>query len=99
MNNIAMKVKDIIDIAYRMKNAYFFQPPKQASARRSYEKYYSRDLVEWTDGKDVYTAKFTVSCSCQNVYAKGEYTKNGNPTTLTAIRNSYNRISNGGLNI
>ena len=85
-------IKAIVAEAEAMKNAYFFQPPQSASARRSYEKYHSHDEVCWVEGGNTYTARYTVSCSCRNVYASGDYTRNGKPTTLTAIRNSLKRL-------
>lgn len=84
----------IINEAETMKSAYFFNPPSSAGARRSYEKQHSHDLVEWDEKGHHYTAEYTVSCSCHNVYANGNYTKDGNKTTLTAIRNSYKRLRN-----
>ena len=93
MNNNVNAIKAIIDEATAMRNAYFFHSPINAGSRRSYEKYHSHDMVEWEDNGHTYTAKYTVSCSCANVYAKGEYTKDGKPTTLTAIKASYKRLS------
>ena len=93
MKEKLQQISAIISEAEKMKNAYFFRPPMAAGMRRSYEKYHSHDLVTWEEGGHVYTAKYTVSCSCNNVYASGEYTKDGKKTTLTAIRNSYKRIS------
>ena len=84
----------IIEEADKMKSAYFFQPPTSAYARRSYERYHSHDVVSWTEGGHEYTAAYNVKCSCRNVYARGEYTKDGKKTTLTAIKNSLNRMMN-----
>ena len=86
-------IRAIIEEAETMKNAYFFKSPTSAGGRRSYEKYHSHDMIEWEDNGHTYTAKYIVSCSCSNVYAKGEYTKDGKPTTLTAIKNSYMRLA------
>lgn len=86
-------IGDIIREAEAMKNAWFFTPPCHAGSRRSYERYHSHDMVTWTENGHEYTAKFTVNCSCNNVYAYGEYTKDGKKTTLTAIRNSYKRLT------
>lgn len=85
-------IKAIIDEAEAMRSAYFYNPPKYAGSRRYYERTHSHDIVEWTDGTDTYTAEYKVQCSCNNVYAKGYYTKNGEKTTLTAIRNSLARV-------
>ena len=84
---------DIINEATLMKNAFFFTPPTSASARRAYEKYHSHPFVTWKEGNHVYTASFSVTCSCPNVYAKGHYTKDGYTTTLTTIKNSVKRMS------
>lgn len=83
----------IIDLAQEMKNAYFFQPPTNARSRRDYEQNHSISKVEWDEGGHHYTAEYTTICSCSNVYAKGVYTRDGKPTTLTAIRNSYRRMT------
>lgn len=93
MKEIICKIGAIIDEAERMKGAYFFSPPGNASGRRSYERYHSHDMIEWTEGGHTYTAEYVVSCSCKNVYAYGKYTKDGNKTTLTAIKNSYKRLT------
>lgn len=85
-------IEAIIREAESMKGAYYFRPPQSAGARRSYEKYHSHDEVAWSEGGHDYTARFDVTCSCRNVYAKGTYTKDGKPTNLTAIKNSYKRM-------
>jgi len=92
MKNTIATIAAIIAEAETMKNAYFFNPPTSAGARRSYEKQHSHDLIEWEEGGHTYTAQYTVSCSCQNVYASGHYTKDGRKTTLLAIRNSLKRL-------
>lgn len=87
------ELKQIIDEADNMKNAYFFRPPCNASGRREYERYHSHAKIEWVENGDLYTAEYTVTCTCSSVRAKGNYTRNGKKVTLTAIRNSYNRIT------
>lgn len=93
MTDITGKIAAIIDEAEKMRGAYFFSSPTSAGARRSYEKYHSHDMIEWQESGHTYTAAYTVSCSCSNVYAKGHYTKDGQPTTLTAIKASYKRLT------
>lgn len=83
----------IINLADDMQYAYYFIPPYTARARRDYEDAHSIPTVEWDEGGRHYTAEFTTQCSCHNVYAKGSYTRDGKPTTLTAIRNSYRRMT------
>ncbi len=92
MNNIVNAINAIVEEAEYMKNSYFWSSPCNASSRRSYENRHSHDMVTWQDGKDVYTAEYSVSCSCRNVYASGSYTKNGKKTTLLAIKNSLKRM-------
>lgn len=82
----------IIQESNYMRNAYFFTPCGNASGRRSYEKWHSVPLIEYDEGNNHFTAEFTVRCSCKNVYASGIYTKNGNKTTLTTIKNSLKRL-------
>ena len=89
---IINKIRAIVDEAETMKKAYFFHAPTSAGGRRSYEKHHSHELVEWTESGHSYTAQYTVTCSCANVYAQGTYTKDGKQTTLTAIRNSLKRL-------
>lgn len=85
-------VRAIVKEAEAMRNAYFFRSPQSAGMRRSYEKYHSHDEVRWTEGGHEFSAEFRVSCSCANVYAYGVYTRDGNKTTLTAIKNSLKRM-------
>ena len=92
MKEIIEGIREIIEEAEKMKASYFFHPDQTAGGRRSYEKRHSHEEITWKDGKDTFTARFTVSCSCRNVYAYGTYTRNGKKTTLTAIRNSLKRL-------
>ena len=92
---IISQINDIISTAEEMRGAYFFTSPSSASSRRWYEKKHSCDRVEWDEGGNHYSAEFITICSCKNVYAYGKYFKNGNKTTLTAIRNSKKRLEEG----
>ena len=74
------------------RNAYFFTPPAHANGRRDYEKRHTVPEFSWTEGGHTYTAEFSVSCSCRNVYVRGYYTRDGAKTTLAAVRGSYNRL-------
>ena len=86
------KIQDIINQAEKFRAVYFWRPEGSAGGRRSMERRESRQKIEWRDGKDAYTAEFVVSCTCSHTEARGIYTKNGNKTTLTAIRNSLKRL-------
>lgn len=92
MNQVIFEIEAIIEEAECMKNAYFFHSPSSASSRRWYEKQHSHGMVKWEEGGHRYSAKYTVSCSCANIYAYGEYTRDGKKTTLVAIRNSLKRL-------
>lgn len=94
--NLVSLLSDIGDVIYeadKHRNAYWWSSPGNASARRSYEKKHTVPTVEWTENGHSYTAAYTVRCSCSNVYARGEYTRDGAKTTLTAIKNSYKRLA------
>ena len=86
-------VAAIIAEAEYMKNAYFWRSPMSAGARRSYERQHTRAAVTWTEGGHTYTAAYTVRCTCGNIYAAGDYTRDGERTTLLAIRNSHKRMA------
>ena len=85
-------IQAIVDEARRMRNAIFFNSPRTASERWSYEKRHSHDKVTWEEGGHKYTAEFNVHCSARNVYARGYYTLDGERTTMTAIKNSLKRL-------
>lgn len=91
---ITSAVAQIIEEAEAHRSAYFFRPPTSAGARRSYEKKHSVPEITWTEGGHTYSASYSVRCTCSNVYASGEYTRDGAKTTLTAIRNSLKRMQN-----
>lgn len=85
-------IEAVVDTATYMRNAYFFNPPQSSGARRWYEEKHSAEFVKWEEDGNVYTAEFVTECSCKHVYACGYYTKNGKKTTLTAIKNSLERL-------
>ena len=82
----------IIATAEKFKGAYFFTPPGNANGRRSYEEYYSIPFFAFEYNGIEYTCEYRISCSCRNVYAKGVYTRNGNKTTLTTIKNVLKKM-------
>lgn len=92
MESTIAAIQSIIAEADHMKKSYFWAPPSSAGARRSYERQHSHELVEWDDNGRHYTAEYTVSCSARNIYASGSYTRDGQKTTLTAIKNSLRRL-------
>ena len=91
-SDIVATVAAIVETAERFRNSYFWTPPKYASGRGYMEHENTYREVEWVEGGRTYTARYYVSCSCRNVYASGAYTRDGEITTLTAIRNSLKRM-------
>lgn len=86
------QIKEIIDIAMVYRDSYLHSPPCDEYERKRMAAEDSKPLVCWQEGRDTYTAKYTVRASAYNYYAKGEYTKNGKTTNLKAIKNSYQRL-------
>jgi len=97
MDETLNKIENLIATAEKFRSSYFWKAPTSASARRSYEKRYSIPALRWEEGGHSYAASFGVSCSAQNVYAKGEYYRDGKKTTLTTIRNSLRRMVDANL--
>ena len=85
-------IKNLIGTVEKFRNSYFWSSKGNAASRRWYEKQNSIPEFSWTESEDSYTAEFTVTCSCRNVYASGYYTKNGEKTTLLAVKNSLKRL-------
>lgn len=92
MKDTINAIAKIITQAEKFRNAYFFGTPSKASWRREYEKNNTIAPVEWSEGGHTYSAAYRVECSCKNVYARGDYYRDGRKTTLTSIKNSYKRI-------
>lgn len=91
-SNVVATVAGIVETAERFRSAYLWTLPKYASSRRYMERENTYREVAWTEGGRTYTARYDVSCSCNNVYASGTYTRDGEITNLTAIRNSLKRM-------
>lgn len=89
----------IIATAEKFKNAYFFSSPKNAANRRSYEKLYSIPETTFEYNGNTYTVEYNVTCSCNNVYTKGYYTRNGEPITLRTIKKIAAEITAAGVTI
>lgn len=89
---IIEKIEAVVSMAEEMKNSYFWHGVGNQSQRDYYDKKHSVDLVEWEEGGHLYTAEFTTRSSRANVYARGSYARDGKKTTLTAIRNSLDRL-------
>lgn len=76
-----------------VKNCYLTGGIPLAHMRRDYEARNTIEKFAWTDPNgDEYTAEQIVTCSCQHIYAEAIYTRNGEKTTFTAVRNSARRM-------
>lgn len=82
----------VIDMADKMKNAYFWDNNMNAKLRESYDRYHSVSEVCWEEGGHTYSAEFSTQSSRHNVYAKGYYYKDDVKTNLRAIRCSHDRM-------
>ena len=92
MNTTISALSEIVATADDCKRAYFWAPGGNAAARRLNEHRRNKPEIAWTEGGHAYTARFDYSESCHHVYASGHYTRDGQKTTLTAIRNSLKRM-------
>lgn len=85
--------ENVIEMAERCRNAYFWSPSGNARGRRANEdrnnipkETFEYNGVEWEIG-------YSYEESCKNVYAKGLYCKDGKRTTLTAVRGLVKRLT------
>ena len=92
MSELIHRIEDVVDMADKMKNAWFWEGGGNESTRKYYDKKHSVPEVCWEDGGKKYSAEFCTSSSYRHVYTKGYYYRDGKETTLTAIRNSYYRM-------
>lgn len=91
LNENIAELEEVIQIAEKCKNAYFWTPEKSAGGRRWNEKKYSK-YTEWEEGGHEWSARTIMEQSCHNVYFRTEYTKDNKKTNLTAVRNSLERM-------
>lgn len=85
-------VAAIVAEAETCKSAYFWAPSPTAGGRRANEHRRSHDCISWTESGHAYSAAYSYRESCSHCYASGYYTRDGKPTTLTAVRNSLHRM-------
>ena len=90
--DVIARIEDLLMVVDKCRNAYYWKPASSSSSRRWSEKNNSIPEFSWTEGGDKYTAEFVYKESCNHVYAYGVYTRNGKKTTLTAIKNSLERL-------
>lgn len=85
------EIRDVIDVAEKLKYAYFWRPPQTASVRRWQEKLNRAEAI-WSESGHEYSASIGCSMSCRNVYVDRMYLKDGYGTNLTAIKSSLKRL-------
>lgn len=81
-----------INLNAKMKNCYWWSPPRFASARRSYEKYNSFSAQFSLKGKK-YEIKMETSCSCKNIYFSQSILVNGENKNITALKKALEILS------
>jgi len=79
-------LEDLINQNDKFKNAYFWTPPANASSRRSYEEYNSRNIIGKFHGHDL-DLTLNISCSCKNIYVSRSFYVDGVKCTITKIKN------------
>ncbi len=83
----------VVNTAESMRHADFWSCDQNASLRARYDKEHSAGPVNWTEGGHQYSAQFRTSASRRNVYTYRYYYKDGQKTTLTAIKKSLERMA------
>lgn len=77
----------------KYRGCYFWGGDNGNSSHRSWlEDQNNVAEFEWTEGGKHYTARFDTDYRRNYVMAHGTYTRDGNYTNLTAIKNSYKRL-------
>lgn len=85
-------IQEVIDMADKMRYAFFWDNNHDAQERAYYDDKHSTPEVCWEEGGHAYSAMFTTHSSRHNIYAKGYYYKDNVKTNLRAIRCSCDRM-------
>lgn len=83
----------IIEMNQKLNKAYFYTPPQNASARRSYEKKYSAEYSE-TINNVKFFAESRTKCSCKNIYHHAIYLINDIVVNKTKFISFMEKIEN-----
>ncbi len=86
------KIDNILRTHAQMRNSYFWNPPSVASMRREFERRFSHPEIAWTENGHRYTAETVCTCSVNNIYYKGIFTRDGKKTRVDVIQRSYERM-------
>lgn len=79
------QIQDVINQNEKFKNAYFWRPNQNASGRRNYETYNSRNIEGNHNGK-ILKLNLNISCSCKNIYVTRNFYINDKKVTIAAIK-------------
>lgn len=90
-NEILNLIRQVITTAERLKNAYFWHGVPYKS-QKYYEQRDSVPEVTWEEGGHTYSAEIQTQYSNKHVYVNKYFYRDGNKTTLTAIKNSFCRM-------
>lgn len=81
----------------KFKKACFMRGFDTYKERQEFNKKYTIPRTEFTYNNHIYTVEYYVKAYNTGIYAKGYYTKDGNKTTLTAIKNIYKQLCAKGV--
>lgn len=95
MTKVIGKLEYLFDQARKYKNCYFWNSYGNSQERDRKSRAESIPEFSWDEGGHHYTAEFVVEYRYSYVKATGYYTKDGKITNLTAIKNSYKRMTAG----
>lgn len=79
------QINSIIELHASMKNAYFWNPPANASGRRKYENRHSMKIEGVYNNNEI-SLECKTECSCRNIYYKGYFYINGERCTVRKIK-------------
>lgn len=80
------KLKKLIDIHDRYQHSFYYSPAPSAASRRFNEAKNSVPTFSFTFGGDLYSLAYEYRETCKNIYAKGQYYRNGIRITVREIR-------------
>ena len=79
------EIAEIISLHEKMKNSYYWTPPRNAAYRRWYEEKNSVKI------KGLYmrcpvSLECSTSCSCKNIYYRGSFYIDGKKVTIASVK-------------
>jgi hypothetical protein len=92
LKEVKENLNSIIELHSKMRNSYFWNPPKNASSRRNFEKQNS-DSYNFKIGNDEIKLQCNTSCSCNHIYYKGVFYINNSKVTIAKIKNLYDALN------